>query len=265
MDQAHRNRQLALDACSWHPGALMAASATEVEYTLMGRTHRFAPTFHGQDDVVSTLFAEFGAVLASGRMIPVNAFAEGNQVVVEFEGQGAPKAAATTTTATATSSGLATVASRTSASTSTPTSRARCSVEWDSRATASWRCDRSCRCRRWVGVSQLPRHGQRSGCRQLAGFHARALARSETADATHRVFAAELSATQRSARSQGSDGCSRAPTSTPWQGWRARRPWAATQLAGDVAAWMHPRRRGSSVPPALSAPQAQRAAAPGAR
>lgn len=38
--------------------------------------------------MVQNLFAEVGAVLASGRMIPVNAFAEGDQVVVEFEGQG---------------------------------------------------------------------------------------------------------------------------------------------------------------------------------
>lgn len=37
--------------------------------------------------MVQNLFAEVGAVLASCRMIPVNAFAEGDLVVVEFEGQ----------------------------------------------------------------------------------------------------------------------------------------------------------------------------------
>jgi hypothetical protein len=51
----------------------------------MGTTHRFACTFRGRDDVVRNLFAEVGAVLASGRMVPVNALAEGDQVVVEFD------------------------------------------------------------------------------------------------------------------------------------------------------------------------------------
>ena len=73
MDEAQRNKQLVLDAYSGRPGALLAALAIEVEYTLMGSTHRFARTFHGRDDVVQNLFAEVGAVLASGRMIPINA------------------------------------------------------------------------------------------------------------------------------------------------------------------------------------------------
>ena len=91
MDEAQRNKQLVLDAYSGRPSALLAALAIEVEYTLMGSTHRFARTFHGRDDVVQNLFAEVGAVLASGRMIPINALAEGDQVVVEFEGQGRTK------------------------------------------------------------------------------------------------------------------------------------------------------------------------------
>ncbi len=91
MDEAQRNKQLVLDAYSGRPGALIAALATEVEYKLMGSTHRLARTFHGREDVVRNLFAEVGAVLASGRMIPVNAVAEGDQVVVEFEGQGRTK------------------------------------------------------------------------------------------------------------------------------------------------------------------------------
>jgi S-adenosylmethionine hydrolase len=53
----------------------------------MGSTHRFARTFHGRDDGVQNLLAAVGAVLASGRMIPVNAVAEGDQVMVEFERQ----------------------------------------------------------------------------------------------------------------------------------------------------------------------------------
>ena len=93
MDEAQRNKQLVLDAYSGRPGALLAALAieVEVEYTLMESTHRFARTFHGRDDVVQNLFAEVGAVLASGRMIPINALAEGDQVVVAFEGQGRTK------------------------------------------------------------------------------------------------------------------------------------------------------------------------------
>jgi ketosteroid isomerase-like protein len=37
--------------------------------------------------VVQNLFAQVGAVLASGRMTPINALAEGDQVVVEFVGE----------------------------------------------------------------------------------------------------------------------------------------------------------------------------------
>lgn len=88
MDESQRNKQLVLDAYSGRPGALLAALAPDVEYTIMGSTHRFARTFRGRDDVVQNLFTEVRAVLASGRMSPVNAVAEGNQVVVEFEGEG---------------------------------------------------------------------------------------------------------------------------------------------------------------------------------
>jgi len=87
MDDAQRNKQLVLDAYSGRPGALLAALAPDVEYTLMGTMHRFARTFHGRDDVVQNLFAQVGAVLASGRMTPINALAEGDQVVVEFVGE----------------------------------------------------------------------------------------------------------------------------------------------------------------------------------
>ena len=69
----------------------MAALAPDIEYTLMGSTHRFARTFRGRDDVAKNLFAEVGAVLARGRMTPINAVAEGDQVVVEFEGEGRTK------------------------------------------------------------------------------------------------------------------------------------------------------------------------------
>jgi ketosteroid isomerase-like protein len=91
MDEAQRNKQLVLDAYSGRPGALMAALAPDIEYTLMGSTHRFARTFRGRDDVARNLFAEVGAVLARGRMTPINAVAEGDQVVVEFEGEGRTK------------------------------------------------------------------------------------------------------------------------------------------------------------------------------
>jgi len=91
MDEAQRNKQLVLDAYSGRPGALMAALAPDIEYTLMGSTHRFARTFRGRDDVAQNLFAEVGAVLARGRMTPINAVAEGDQVVVEFEGEGRTK------------------------------------------------------------------------------------------------------------------------------------------------------------------------------
>ena len=88
MEDAQLNKQLVLDAYSGRPGALLAALALDVEYTLMGSTHRFARTFHGRDDVAQNLFAEVRAVLDSVRMTPVNAVAEGDQVVVEFEGLG---------------------------------------------------------------------------------------------------------------------------------------------------------------------------------
>jgi uncharacterized protein len=91
MNEAQRNKQLVLDAYSGRPGALMAALAPDIEYTLMGSTHRFARTFRGRDDVARNLFAEVGAVLARGRMTPINAVAEGDQVVVEFEGEGRTK------------------------------------------------------------------------------------------------------------------------------------------------------------------------------
>ena len=91
MNEAQRNKQLVLDAYSGRPGALMAALAPDIEYTLMGSTHRFARTFRGRDDVAKHLFAEVGAVLARGRMTPINAVAEGDQVVVEFEGEGRTK------------------------------------------------------------------------------------------------------------------------------------------------------------------------------
>ena len=91
MNEAQRNKQLVLDAYSGRPGALMAALAPDIEYTLMGSTHRFARTFRGRDDVAKNLFAEVGAVLARGRMTPINAVAEGDQVVVEFEGEGRTK------------------------------------------------------------------------------------------------------------------------------------------------------------------------------
>jgi len=57
----------------------------------MGSTHRFARTFRGRDDVAMNLYVEVGAVLARGRMTPINAVAEGDQVVVEFEGEGRTK------------------------------------------------------------------------------------------------------------------------------------------------------------------------------
>lgn len=88
MDDAQLNKQLVLDAYSGRPGALLAALAPDVEYTLMGTSHRFARTFRGRDDVAQNLFAEVRAVLASVAMTPFNAVAEGDQVVVEFEGQG---------------------------------------------------------------------------------------------------------------------------------------------------------------------------------
>ena len=91
MNEAQRNKQLVLDAYSGRPGALMAALAPDIEYTLMGSTHRFARTFRGRDDVAQNLFAEVGAVLARGRMTPINAVAEGDQVVVQFEGEGRTK------------------------------------------------------------------------------------------------------------------------------------------------------------------------------
>jgi ketosteroid isomerase-like protein len=91
MDDAQRNKQLVLDAYSGRPGALLAALAPDIEYTLMGSTHRFARTFRGRDDVVQNLFAQVGTVLAGGRMTPVNAVAEGDQVVVEFAGEGRTK------------------------------------------------------------------------------------------------------------------------------------------------------------------------------
>ena len=91
MNEAQRNKQVVLDAHSGRPGALMAALAPDIEYTLMGSTHRFARTFRGRDDVAKNLFAEVGAVLARGRMTPINAVAEGDQVVVEFEGEGRTK------------------------------------------------------------------------------------------------------------------------------------------------------------------------------
>jgi hypothetical protein len=91
MNEVQRNKQVVLDAYSGRPGALMAAFAPDIEYTLMGSTHRFARTFRGRDDVALNLFAEVGAVLARGRMTPINAIAEGAQVVVEFEGEGRTK------------------------------------------------------------------------------------------------------------------------------------------------------------------------------
>ena len=91
MNEAQRNKQLVLDAYSGRPGALMAALAPDIEYTLMGSTHRFARTFRGRDDVAQNLIAEVGAVLARGRMTPINAVAEGDQVVVQFEGEGRTK------------------------------------------------------------------------------------------------------------------------------------------------------------------------------
>lgn len=63
MQDAQLNKQLVLDAYSGRPGALLAALALVVEYTLMGSTHRFARTFRGRDDVAQNLFAEVRAVL----------------------------------------------------------------------------------------------------------------------------------------------------------------------------------------------------------
>lgn len=91
MDDPARNKQLVLDAYSGRPGALLAAMAPDIEYTLMGSTHRFARTFRGRDDVLQNLFAPVGAVLERGRMQPLNAIAEGDQVVVEFQGEGRTK------------------------------------------------------------------------------------------------------------------------------------------------------------------------------
>lgn len=88
MEEAQRNKQLVLDAYSGRPGAFLAALAPDVEYTIMGSTHRLARTFRGHDDIVQNLVGAVREVLASGRMKPVNAIAEGQQVVVEFEGEG---------------------------------------------------------------------------------------------------------------------------------------------------------------------------------
>jgi uncharacterized protein len=88
MNDAQDNKQLVLDAYSGRPGALLSALADDVEYTVMGGSHRFARTFRGREDVSQNLFAAVREVLSSGRMTAVNAVAEGDQVVVEFEGTG---------------------------------------------------------------------------------------------------------------------------------------------------------------------------------
>jgi ketosteroid isomerase-like protein len=92
---AERNKQLAHDtyaaASKGDVAAYLAGLAEDVEYTFFGK-HRFGKTFRGKADILSNLLGPLMDRLEGGITLhPRNAIAEGDQVVIEFQGEDSTK------------------------------------------------------------------------------------------------------------------------------------------------------------------------------
>ncbi len=89
------NKQLVLGAyASVSEGNLagfMDRLSDNVRWTFDG-THRFAKTFHGKQDILNNLFGPLSERLVAGIKVHVkNCIAEGDQVVVEAQGEARSK------------------------------------------------------------------------------------------------------------------------------------------------------------------------------